>query len=110
MTEILVKEAKDVNITDIPALHQLYSSNRGRTRKLYNKEVCAFDIETTCIDEIEQSFMYLWQFCIENVVIVGRTWDEFKRFITLLKSVSCGRTTVVFVHNLPFCRFDVHQR
>lgn len=102
MTEILVKEAKDVNITDIPAFHQLYSSNRGRTRKLYNKEVCAFDIETTCITEIEQSIMYLWQFCIENVVIVGRTWDEFKHFITLLKSVSGGRTIVVFVHNLSY--------
>jgi hypothetical protein len=40
--------------------------------------VCAFDIETTRLTEIEQSIMYVWQFCIdftggEDLVIMGRT-------------------------------------
>lgn len=46
--------------------------------------------------------MYIWQFAIEDTVIVGRTWDEFKRLVKLLKAVTGGRTTVIFVHNLSY--------
>lgn len=101
--ECKIINAKNIKtVADMPQFHMLYSSNRGRSKKLYNKEVCAFDIETTVIDEINQSVMYLWQFAIESFVVVGRTWDEFKHFVKLLKAVSGGRTIVVFVHNLSY--------
>lgn len=104
MLKMKIIEAKEVNIGDLPVFHMLYSPNRnrGKNRKLYNKELCAFDIETTTIPAIQQSIMYIWQFAIEDLVIVGRTWDEFKRFISLLKAVTGGRTTVIFVHNLSY--------
>lgn len=65
--------------------------------------ICAFDIETTRIVEIEQSFMYVWQFAIEGVgVCIGRTWPEFLQFLSDLKDASGGRWFKVFVHNLSY--------
>ena len=54
---------------------------RGGTS--YADCICAFDIETTRLKELEQSYMYVWQFCIDypdgsDIVIIGRTWREFK--------------------------------
>lgn len=100
MKEIEVKNAKDVKISDIPQLHIAWSRHMGN--KTYVKEICAFDIETTTIPDIKQAVMYIWQFAIENTVFYGRTWEEFKRFISLLKAVSGGKTIVVFVHNLSY--------
>lgn len=97
-----VKRAKESTIKDFPRFDMLYSSKKGNTRKLYNKQVCAFDIETTVINEINQSVMYIWQFAIEDYLFYGRTWEEFKDFISKLKAVSYGRTIVVFVHNLSY--------
>lgn len=97
-----IKNINDITVRDLPRFHQLLSNNRQHNKKVYNREVCAFDIETTVIDEIQQSIMYLWQFAIEDVVIIGRTWEEFKRLVKLLKAITNGNTTVIFVHNLSY--------
>lgn len=50
----------------------------------------AFDIEVTSWYEGEQkgenkrAMMYCWQFGIGNLVTIGRTWDEFKKFFLTL--------------------------
>ena len=68
--------------------------------------VCAFDIETTNLDEIEQSVMYIWQFQIGNeLTVFGRTWQEFKDVlfkIGRLLSKYDDRCVVIYVHNLSF--------
>jgi hypothetical protein len=68
--------------------------------------MCAFDIETTYLDEIEQSIMYIWQFAVmdlrtDNIwYCFGRTWDEF---IELLNSFyHDGITIMIWVHNLSY--------
>ena len=68
--------------------------------------MCAFDIETTYLDEIEQSVMYIWQFAVmdlrtDNIwYCFGRTWEEF---IELLDSFyHDGITVMVWVHNLSY--------
>ena len=54
-------------------------NQKGRDKLYYKDLICAFDIETTRIKEIEQSVMYVWQFAIlfpdTNTidVIMGRT-------------------------------------
>ena len=54
----------------------------SRNKKNYKNLVCAFDIETTRIKEIEQSVMYIWQFQVdEDITVIGRTWDEFRYFM-----------------------------
>lgn len=68
---------------------------------------CAFDIETTRIEEIEQSIMYVWQFAAsvghDIIVCIGRTWPEYvsfiERFTAGLPDLS---RIVVYVHNLSF--------
>ena len=74
-----------------------------------------FDIESSMI--LNQSrtltkdtpqydgFMYIWQFCIEGVVIFGRTWDEYQALLDYLTKVfELGekRKLKIFVHNLSF--------
>lgn len=81
--------------------------------KYYNIPV-AFDIETTTIltdkkkpngKPIYEGFMYLWQFCICETVIMGRTWEEFLYLLDILESVlqlNRQRRLVIYVHNLAF--------
>ena len=50
-------------------------------------------------------FMYIWQFCIEGVVIFGRTWDQYQALLDYLtKFFELGekRKLKIFVHNLSF--------
>ena len=52
--------------------------NQGtKSRNKYLNYICAFDIETTNDPEIEQAYMYIWQFQIEDCTIYGRTWQQF---------------------------------
>ena len=78
--------------------------NRGTTeRRRYKDLVCAFDIETTRLAEIEQSIMYIWMVQIEDETIIGRTWDEYKYFIKCCSEQLENDETLVFhVHNLSY--------
>lgn len=64
----------------------------------------AFDIETTLIDSVEQSIMYIWQWQFgEDYTVIGRTWDEFLDLQKRIKAVLPeGRWLVVYVHNLSY--------
>lgn len=85
-----------------------------------SRAVAAFDIETSRIDlpipkgaaQNSHSFLYVWQFQIEENTIMGRTWDEFKELVDLLKK-SLQRCTrfisgdipprlIIWVHNLSY--------
>ncbi len=77
---------------------------RGRKARVsYAQEICAFDIETSRFQDIEQSAMYIWQFSINNhTVIIGRYWPEFLHMLSELKKRLNGLTVLCFVHNLSF--------
>lgn len=82
--------------------------------------VTAFDIETTTInlpivDDRKQNshaFMYVWQFQINDVTIMGRTWEEVEKlFIDLsnackrIKKTRCLDEVpiiIIWVHNLAY--------
>lgn len=78
-------------------------------RKCFNV-IATFDIETTTI--MNESilgtpfgFMYVWQFCIEGFICMGRTWEEYGDFLLSLQNVMgfdefCP--LVIWVHNLQF--------
>ena len=70
----------------------------------YADIICAFDIETTNIDAIRQSVMYVWQFQLGNdITIIGRRWSEFKHLIkTINNHIDSNLQLVVYVHNLSF--------
>lgn len=91
-----------INRDDIPELTPEEIPKGKRSRYRYNAQICAFDIETTSLPEIQQSFMYVWQFAIENYVITGRTWEEFRTLISWLNDRSGRCRTVIYVHNLSY--------
>lgn len=66
--------------------------------------ICAFDIETTNLNEVRHSIMYIWQFCIEDKIVIGRTWQEFLTFVENLREYRRRekQKLVVYVHNLSF--------
>ena len=64
--------------------------------------ICAFDIETTRLEDVEQSIMYVWQFQIGDDTIIGRTWDEFLTLLQELKEELSGDYLLCFVHNLSY--------
>lgn len=77
-----------------------YTKNKVK----YLNVVCAFDIETTGLEDIEQAFMYVRQFAIgTDYIIIGRTWDEFLYFINnIINFLDDNVRLVCYVHNLSF--------
>ena len=89
------------------------SKKRGIT---YLEIPCAFDIETTNIYKQDEngnidpsvppySFMYHWQFCINDEVCFGRTWDEFVELLdnlTRRMDLDNKRRIVIWCHQLRF--------
>lgn len=82
--------------------------------------MCAFDIETTTIElpivddrtQNAHAFMYVWQFQINDVTVMGRTWEEAEKlFISIADA--CKRykkekkmedlpVVIIWVHNLAY--------
>lgn len=74
-----------------------------RGKFTYAKQLAAFDIETSRLPDIEQSFMYVWQMAIDlDLVIMGRTWEEFKHMLHGLQRRLKGMRLLIYVHNLSF--------
>ena len=51
------------------------------------------------------AFMYQWQFCFDNEVCFGRTWEEFVTLLSCLEknlNLSLKNRLVIWVHNLGF--------
>lgn len=87
-----------------PQLREQGQREKFGQPKAYADAICAFDIETTRIKEIDQSYMYIWQFCLKGYpCIIGRTWDEFTWFLHKVdENLKPGLRLVIFVHNLSY--------
>lgn len=72
-------------------------------QKRYADIICTFDIEATNLDEYKQAIMYHWQACIDGMICVGRTWEEFQTFLDEIdRYLPKGLTIVFYVHNLGY--------
>ena len=76
----------------------------------YYNEPLAFDIETSSFkvhsngQEEKVGIMYIWTLAIKNIIIQGRTWQEF---VDVLKFMSEWYETkenrmIIYVHNLGY--------
>ena len=91
------------------------SQHKHRVLNVYT----AFDIETSTIWLNEDhslydvhSFMYVWQFQIEEYTVKGRTWEEYFTFLDELRkaidhirtdnNLSVNPYLVIWVHNLAY--------
>ena len=83
-----------------------YAKNKN---EYYNYPV-AFDIETTSFrddNDEQRACMYIWQMCFgdSELLVYGRTWEEFDDFIKLIRKtfrLKKDRILVIYVHNLSF--------
>ena len=88
---------------EIPLVKRKAGNQRTRKRIQYKDLITAFDIETTRLEDIEQSIMYVWQWQFgDDYTVVGRTWEQFEKFQRKLKAVLEDSVLVVFVHNLSY--------
>ena len=104
-------------IYELPYMRKLLNCKESHKRGITYLEIpCAFDIETTNIYQRDKegnimseprpyAFMYHWQFCLDDKVVFGRTWEDFQKLIRTLETnlnLSYKTRLVVWVHNLPF--------
>lgn len=78
--------------------------------------ICAFDIETSTVTVTDtagapavHSFMYIWQFQINDITIVGRTWEEFQNLVMLIKTACVRIKKEKRLDDLPFVIIWVHN-
>ena len=70
--------------------------------------IASFDTENTSYyipeEDTWNAFTYLWGFCIDGFLIVGRTYEQFILFIKRLANVlNLGKKRlVIYVHNLSY--------
>lgn len=74
----------------------------GRNKETYKDLICAFDIETSLVPYTDQSLMYIWQCAIEDDIIIGRTWEDYKKFIEGVTAALNDVKLVFYVHNLSY--------
>ena len=73
---------------------------------------CGFDIETSSFYENfivkpqnKRAIMYAWKFAIEDISIIGRTWEQLVRLvhsITDILELSTDKLLICYVHNLGY--------
>lgn len=101
---------------------QIVNNSSRHRNKYYSNIIFTFDIETTSMmvtpEGVPESFdlsksgsyydrfdkvgwMYIWMFSINDQVLYGRTWDEFREFLKILSGYILG-CKIIYVHNLSF--------
>ena len=105
MDKINTVDTFDYSIISAAGLQKRKQGNQGRKndKRAYKDLFCAFDIETTNHPDLEQAFMYIWQFQIEDQTIIGRSWMEFKEFMFNCRlRLKEHEYLMIYVHNLSF--------
>ena len=90
----------------IDSISYMRKSGKKRKRQRHYKNcICAFDIETTRIEEIEQSVTWLWQFALLDIssqeiyFCIGRDIQSAGNFF---RDIHSGCILCVYVHNLAY--------
>ena len=94
---------KDFNIRRLPTDLKVFKNG-------YINIPAAIDIETTSFYskkyDKDIATMWIWQFGLGDMVILGRTWEEFKTWIDLLnlwlKDCYKGANLLILDHNFSF--------
>ena len=109
MNQNSVKEVQRECVSDIIKsipIARNYSKRKKSDKTLFRNCMCAFDIETTYLDDVEQSIMYIWQFAVMDLrngniwYCFGRTWKQFTKLLDSFYHE--GITVLVWVHNLSY--------
>lgn len=87
----------------MPIQKRKRGNSASRQHKIYKDIIAAFDIETTRLCAPEQTIMYTWAMQINDITLVGRTWDEWLGFMNQLRLYLLeDEYLVIWVHNLSY--------
>ena len=90
-------------VAAIPRQKRPRGNPRTRYGKYYKDVICTFDIETTRLEDVEQSVMYIWMFHLHHhVTIVGRTWEQLNTLWNQISEELGSDNLLCFVHNLSY--------
>ena len=101
----IIEYTSGLDLECIRTAPKLPKGRRRRSERPYIDLVTAFDIETTNVPDLKESFMYIWQMQFDNLfTVIGRKWSDFsdmiRRISDILNDRECG--LVCYVHNLSF--------
>lgn len=77
----------------------------GRKPINYLMLYSGFDIETTNMSDTKHAYMYIWQLALNDMVLLGRTWDEFTLVIRILEeynNLCSSKRIIIWIANLSF--------
>ena len=94
--------------SSLPSFKQIKTNKKT----IYYNVACGFDIETSSFyenfiqrPENKRAIMYAWKFAIEDISIIGRTWEQLViliHAITEILNLSLDRRIICYVHNLGY--------
>lgn len=97
-------------------VEEVVKYGRRKNKDRYLNVYSAFDIETSTIwlnpDKKlydVHSIMYIWQMCIEEYTVIGRTWEEFFSFLDILRKAIDQIREDNKLENKPFLVCWVHN-
>ena len=97
-----VISANDFDENLLDQFRILKKTRKKNSRNLLDV-ICAFDIETSNLMDIEQNIMYIWQMQIgPDYTIIGRTWEEFFSLLQRMKVHLKDRWLVIYDQNLSY--------
>lgn len=117
----MVLQAGKMNFDWVNYLHQFgfVEHTKKKRRKLKNElinAICAFDIETSTVwlnqnPELYDvhAFMYIWQMQIEDITIIGRSWEEYLDFLSVLRLALIEIQCIEKLPEVPILVFWVHN-
>lgn len=94
-----------MSLLDVPDVKRKQGNNSTKTRKEILDILCAWDIETSRVEGLEESVCYQWQLqCgFDYPTIRGRELWEFRSLMDKFAEViPKGKTLYIYVHNLSY--------
>lgn len=100
----MIYQVDELDVELIKNLEKLKKKKGTKNKINYANIITAFDIETTNIDSIRNSVMYVWQFQLgKDITIIGRKWDEFKKLYEIInENLNDELVMVCYIHHLSF--------
>ena len=95
----------DYSIIERAGIQKRKRGNQGSrdNKRKYKDLFCAFDIESTNDESIEQAYMYIWQFQIDEYTIIGRTWDEWLHCLDqIIEKLRQDEYLMIYIHNASY--------
>lgn len=97
-----IKNYNDFDFFKSPLAHAKIIKT-GKKHKNIIDIITAFDTETTAINELQQSFVYVWQFGFKDTVYMGRNLTEaVSLFERIADCINEDEKLIVYLHNLSY--------